>query len=264
MTQPDRTQPDRTQPDRTQPDRTQPDRTQPDRPRVLVTGAAGRIGEAIVPYLRRDYALRLMFHRKRGATESDDETAIADIASLPEVEAACKGVKAIVHLAADPTNRAPWESVLDANIVGTYNVFEAARRAGVEKVVFASTNHVSGWYEHEGIYTTPDMPVRPDSLYGASKAFGEALGRYYSDAFGLHVVCLRIGSFLPKPTSVRALSTWLSYRDCAQLVLRGLQANLRFGVFYGISKNRRRYWDISSAEAVLGFQPEDDAEEFAA
>ena len=131
-------------------------------------------------------------------------------------------------------------------------------------MVFASTNHVSGWYEHEGIYTTPEMPVRPDSLYGASKAFGEALGRYYSDAFGLAVVCLRIGSFLPKPTSVRALSTWLSYRDCAQLVLRSLEADVRFGIFYGISKNRRRYWDISSAEEILGYHPEDDAEAFAA
>ncbi len=237
--------------------------TQPSRPRILVTGAAGRIGEAIVPYLRRDYALRLMFHRKRIATEGDDEVVVADLTSLPEVEAACQGVTAVVHLAADPTNRAPWESVLSANVVGTYNVFEAARRTGVRRVVFASTNHVSGWYEHEGIYTTPGMPVRPDSLYGASKAFGEALGRYYSDAFGLDVVCLRIGSFLAKPTSVRALSTWLSYRDCAQLVLRSLGADVRFGIFYGISRNRRRYWDISSAEAVLGYRPEDDAEEYA-
>jgi nucleoside-diphosphate-sugar epimerase len=237
---------------------------QPNRPRILVTGAAGRIGETIVPYLRKDYALRLMFHRKRTASEGDDEVVVVDLASLPEVEAACQGVTAIVHLAADPSNRAPWESVLSANVVGTYNVFEAARNSGVEKIVFASTNHVSGWYEREGIYTTPDMPVRPDSLYGASKAFGEALGRYYSDAFGLAVVCLRIGSFLPKPTSVRALSTWLSYRDCAQIVLRSLDSDLRFGIFYGISRNRRRYWDISSAEAVLGYRPVDDAEEFAA
>lgn len=238
--------------------------TQPNRPRILVTGAAGRIGETIVPYLRQDYALRLMIHHKRTTPGGDDEVVAADLANLAEVQAACQGVIAVVHLAADPTNRAPWESVLSANVVGTYNVFEAARTAGVGKVVFASTNHVSGWYEREGVYTTPDMPVRPDSLYGASKAFGEALGRYYSDAFGIAIVCLRIGSFLPKPTSVRALSTWLSYRDCAQLVLRSLEADVRFGIFYGISKNRRRYWDISSAEAILGYRPEDDAEEFAA
>lgn len=234
------------------------------RPRVLVTGAAGRIGEAIVPYLRRDYSLRLMFHHKLVSPEADDEVVAANLTSFAEAQAACQGVTAVVHLAADPTNRAPWESVLSANIVSTYNVFEAARLAGVRKVVFASTNHVSGWYEHEGLYTTPDLPVRPDSLYGTSKAFGEALGRYYSDAFGLAVVCLRIGSFLPKPTSVRALSTWLSYRDCAQLVLRSLAAEVRFGIFYGISRNRRRYWDISSAETILGYRPEDDAEEFAA
>ena len=238
--------------------------TQPSRPRILVTGAAGRIGEAIVPYLRQDYSLRLMVHQKPASPDGDDEVVSADIACLPQVQAACQGVTSVVHLAADPTNLAPWESVLSANVVGTYNVFEASRLAGVERVVFASTNHVSGWYEQEGVYTTPDMPIRPDSLYGASKAFGEALGRYYSDAFGLDVICLRIGSFLPKPTSVRALSTWLSYRDCAQLVLKSLEADVRFGIFFGISRNRRRYWDISGAEAVLGYRPEDDAEAFAA
>jgi uronate dehydrogenase len=234
------------------------------RRRILVTGATGRIGQAIRPRLRESYALRLMVHRARLEREGDDEVTVAEIADIAQVEAACAGVSAVVHLAANPTNNAPWESVLSANIVGTYNILEAARKAGVPKVVFASTNHVSGWYEKESIYTRPEMPVRPDSLYGASKAFGEALGRYYADAFGLSVICLRIGSFLSKPTSVRALSTWLSYRDCAQLVTRSLEANVRFGIFYGISMNRRRYWDISSAEAILGYHPEDDAEHYAA
>jgi nucleoside-diphosphate-sugar epimerase len=234
------------------------------RPRILVTGAAGAIGQAIRPSLGERYALRLMTHNKRVDPTSDEQVVVADITCLAEVEAACAGVTAVVHLAANASGHAPWESVLEANIVGTYNVFEAARRAGVPKVIFASTNHVSGWYEKERSYVQPDMPVRPDSLYGASKAFGEALGSYYSDAFGLEVICLRIGSFLPKPRDVRGLSTWLSYRDCAQLFLRSLDADVRFGIFYGISRNTRRYWDITSAQEVLGYQPEDDAEAFAA
>jgi uronate dehydrogenase len=234
------------------------------RPRVLVTGAAGRIGQALRPYLRERYSLRLIAHRRQLEPVPGEEVVVAGLDDLARVEAACQGVEAIVHLAANPSGRAPWESALEDNVVGTYNVFESARRAGVRKVVFASTNHVSGWYEREGTYVQPEMPVRPDSLYGVSKAFGEALGRYYSDAFGMSVVCLRIGSFLAKPTTVRALSTWLSHRDCAQLVLRSLESDLPFGVFYGISGNRRRYWDISSAESVLGYSPEDDAENHAA
>lgn len=234
------------------------------RKRALITGAAGRIGQAIRPYLRERYRLRLMIHHTPVTPEGDEEVVSADIEDLAAVEAAMSGVDAVVHLAANPSGRAPWEIVLGTNVVGTYNVFEAARRAGTRKIVFASTNHVTGWYEREGIYTRPEMPVRPDSLYGVSKAFGEALGRYYVDAFGLSVICLRIGSFQPKPRNERMLATWLSPRDCAQLVWRGIEADVPFGIFYGISGNTRRYWDISSAQEVLGYRPEDDAEAYAA
>lgn len=233
------------------------------RRRVLVTGAAGRIGRAIRPFLRERYALRLMCHNALLVPEGDEEVVVADVRDLASVERATSGVDATVHLAANPSGSASWEDVRDANIVGTYNVFEAARRAGVRKIVFASTNHVTGWYEREGVYTRPDMPVRPDSLYGVSKAFGEALGRYYADAYGLSVICLRIGSFQPRPSNPRALSTWLSPRDCAQLVWRSVETSLQFGTFYGISGNTRRYWDISNAQELLGYQPEDDAEAYA-
>jgi uronate dehydrogenase len=235
----------------------------PSRRRVLVTGAAGRIGQAIRPMLGERYALRLMCHRTMLTPEGDEEVVIADVRDLTAVEATMPGVDAVVHLAADPSSRASWASTRDNNVDGTYNVFEAARRAGVRKVVFASTNHVAGWYEREGIYTRPDMPVRPDSLYGVSKAFGEALGRYYADAFGISVICLRIGSFLARPTSPRSLATWLSPRDCAQLVWRGVEASVSFGVFYAISANTRRYWDITSAQQLLGYQPVDNAETYA-
>ncbi|MBI3970448.1 MAG: NAD-dependent epimerase/dehydratase family protein [Chloroflexi bacterium] len=132
------------------------------------------------------------------------------------------------------------------------------------KIVFASSNHATGCYEKEGLHTKPDMPVRPDSYYGVSKCLGEALGRYYVDAHGMSVICLRIGSFQPAPRGVRQPATWISYRDTAQLVRRSIETDLPFGIFYGISGNTRAYWDTSNARELLGYQPEDNAEAFAA
>jgi uronate dehydrogenase len=206
----------------------------------------------------------MMCHHTLVEPTGDEEVVVADIADLAAVERACEGIYGVVHLAATAKVVAPWDVVLQSNIIGTYNVFEAAQRQGASRIVFASSNHATGWYEREGVYTTPDMPARPDSYYGTSKAFGEDLGRYYADEFGIGVVSLRIGSFQPKPRNARMLATWLSYRDCAQLVLRGLESDVRHGVYYGISGNTRRYWDISNAQAELGYAPEDDAEAFAA
>jgi nucleoside-diphosphate-sugar epimerase len=113
-------------------------------------------------------------------------------------------------------------------------------------------------------YVTPDLPVRPDGYYGASKAYGEALGRWYNDAFGLPVINLRIGSYLDRPTSARNLSTWLSPRDMAQITWRAIESDAPWGIFYAISGNTRRYWDISDTQRVLGYEPEDNAEKYAA
>lgn len=233
------------------------------RKRVLITGAAGRIGQALREHLAERYALRLMCHRTLVEPRGDEELVVADVGDLAAVERACAGMDAIVHLAATPSPRAPWEVVLNSNIIGTYNVYEAAHRQGVNRIVFASTNHVTGFYEQEGVYTTPEMLARPDSYYGVSKEFGEDLGRYYVDAHGMGIICLRIGSFQPRPRNARMLATWLSHRDCAQLVWRGIESDVRFGIYYGISGNTRRYWDISNAIAELGYAPADDAEEFA-
>ncbi len=136
-------------------------------------------------------------------------------------------------------------------------------------MVFASSNHVTGYYEIDGIYTTPDMPVRPDGYYGVSKILGEALGRYYTDAFGLSTICLRIGTCRPETAvehrkSDRILSTWLSYRDVVQLVRRSIEAeSIKFGIYYGISNNTQAYWDIQNARNDLGYDPQDNAEEYA-
>lgn len=250
--------------------------------RVLITGAAGRIGRTLAEYLALRYRLRLLYHRtvpeqhaaaaeesRRGGLPvtlpgGDREVMAGDIGDLAAMERACAEVDAVAHMAADPRVEAPWDDILQANVIGTYSVFEAAKRAGVPKVVYASSNHATGYYEKERVYTTPEMPVRPDSYYGVSKAFGEALGRYYVDAFGLSVICLRIGSFQPKPRGERQLATWISYRDTAQLVWRAIETALPYGVFYGISGNTRAYWDIRNAREQLGYAPEDDAETYAA
>ncbi|MDH5795501.1 MAG: NAD(P)-dependent oxidoreductase [Candidatus Bathyarchaeota archaeon] len=190
-----------------------------------------------------------------------------------------KGAEAVVHLAADARVSASWNSVLKRNIIGTYNVFEAARRSGVRKVVFASSNHACGFSVKESDLVGPDAPVRPDSLYGVSKVFGEALGRYYSDRFGLSVICLRIGfvrsrelgTFFREILSGERTDTvcpgeklaamWISGRDVAQLIHRSLETDLKFGIFYGTSDNTPAVLDISDAKQELGYEPQDRLED---
>ena len=231
---------------------------------VLVTGAAGMIGKQLQGYLRDRYRLRVMYHRTILPAVGDDDVIVGDACDLATVERAVDGVEAIVHLAGEPNQHASFVEVFEKNIRGTYNVYEAAKRHGRPRVVFASTNHVAGWYEVVKEYVTPDLPVRPDGFYGASKAYGEALGRWYHDAFGVSVICLRIGSYLDRPANVRNLSTWLSPRDMAQITWRAIESDVGFGIFYAISGNTRRYWDIGDTQRILGFEPEDNAETYAA
>ncbi len=234
-----------------------------DRKRVLITGAGGSIGSVLAERLRDRYALRLHYHRSVPPRPPVEDWVRADIAQSEHLAPAMEAVDAVVHLAGEPDPRAPWERVHEANIVGTYHVFEAARRAGVRKIVFASTNHVMGMYDRDRqwpVYAA--QPVRPDSLYGVSKAFGEALGRYFADEHGLSVVCLRIGWVLPEPRDEIARWMWLSPRDCAQVVWRAIEADLGFGLFYAASANGGRHWDITDTMERLGYRPEDDAERF--
>ncbi|MBA3414940.1 MAG: NAD(P)-dependent oxidoreductase [Chloroflexia bacterium] len=234
-----------------------------ERKRVLITGAGGGIGRDLAERLKDRYALRLMYRRSVPESPPSDDWLTANTSDLAAVLEAMAGIDAVVHLAGEPDPRASWESVLDANILGTRNVLEAARQAGVARVVFASTNHVMGMYDRDRAWPIyAEQPVRPDSLYGVSKAFGEALGRFYADQHGLGVVCLRIGWFLPEPTDEFARWTWLSPRDCAQVIWRAIEADLRFGIFYAISANGGRHWDITDTIEALGYRPEDDAERF--
>jgi uronate dehydrogenase len=204
-----------------------------------------------------------MYHNNELAPVEGEEVMRADITQLQQVEPLMRDVDAVVHMAGDARMSASFTDVLSKNMVGTYVIYETARLAGVPLVVFASTNHVTGMYERDGLPVEPVMPVRPDTHYGASKAYGEALGRFYADAYNLRVICLRIGSFVSKPTSRRNLATWISERDMAQLTWRSIESDVQYGIYYGISGNSRRTWSLDNAFRELGYAPEDDAEAYA-
>jgi uronate dehydrogenase len=229
---------------------------------LLLTGAAGRIGGWLRPLLApRPGGLRSFDIRPIVDALPGESTIVGDLADLDAVERAVDGAAAVLHFGAVSVEDG-FEPILRANIVGTYNVFEAARRRGVERVVYASSIHTVGFCPTAQTIDA-DAPPRPDSLYGVSKCFGENLARLYVEKAGLRVACLRIGVAAPAPTTPRNLWTWLSVDDLLRLIDAALAApELRFSVVYGISDNRRRWWD--NARAGVDYRPRDDAERFAA
>jgi uronate dehydrogenase len=230
--------------------------------KVLITGAAGGIGSTLRAGLRGRYgSLRLSDIAPLAAATNGEELYRADLKDFAQVKDMVADMDAIVHLGGIPTE-GTWEAILLNNIQGTYNVFEAARLQGVRRIVFASSNHATG-YHRRSRRVGPDAQIRPDSRYGVSKVTGEALGRLYADKYGLEVVCLRIGSFQPRPLDVRMLSTWISPRDMVHLAVCALEAEpVHFEILYGVSGNRRAIWD-NPAAARFGYHPNDDAEQYA-
>jgi uronate dehydrogenase len=228
---------------------------------VLITGASGGIGTRMRTLLKGVYPrLRLSDLNTPPDLAADETFVAADLADLAAVERIVEGVDGIVHLGGYSIE-GPWETILSANIVGCYNLFEAARRKRVKRIVFASSNHAVGFYPRSRRIGIDDH-VRPDSRYGVSKAFGEALGALYAFKHGLRVTCIRIGNFGEAPVDRRRLSIWISPEDLAQLVRIGLDhPDIRYEVFFGASDNARGWWD--NAEAFrYGYRPQGRGEDF--
>lgn len=231
--------------------------------RILITGAAGRIGQALRANLANaDTILRLTDIGDLGDVGPNEEHVSTDLGDLDAAISMCADIDAIVHLAGLVSAELTWERTLHNNIQTNYNVFEAARLQGVRRVVFASSIHAHGFFRRS-VVLSPDTPYRPDSLYGLAKVFGEATGHLYADKYGLEVVCLRIASFRPKPQSARELATWLSPRDAVQLVEKSLSAEgVHFIALYGTSNNDRGLYDTSNWKEI-GYEPLDDSADFA-
>lgn len=263
--------------------------------KVLITGITGLIG-GIVHNRLRQFPDRYQTHglgrtrhaRRKGAQLGenhldeipDERFHLTDLADREAVETAMADIDVVVHLAAVPSSRAPWDVILHSNIEGTQHVFEAARQAGVQRVIFASTIQTVFGYWEEPPYLwiregeldrlpdplpllSPKTPPRPTSYYACSKVFGEALGRMYAEEHGLSVLCLRIGG-VPVDNRPRPVGRghWCSHRDLAQLIQRGVDASpdIDYGLYYAVSDNRYRWLDLSNARQQLGYTPQDDAE----
>lgn len=235
------------------------------RDRILVTGPGGRVGKEIVPLLREHYALRLLDAAplKSIVIQGDDEFVLADIRDFDAIRRACDGVKAMIHLAAISDEDDFHTRLLPMNLEGVYNAFEAARQSGLKKVVFTSTGQTVLCYP-KGEPVTTEMPARPSTVYACTKLFGEALARQFSDRHGMSMIVIRLCWFQPYDSELLRTPgdiqrEWCSPRDLVQLLVKSLRAKVPFGVFFGISNNTGRCWDISNAQKELGYEPVDDA-----
>lgn len=243
---------------------------------VGITGAEGHIGTTLRQGLADKYQIKSFT-----LTQQDFPSTVVDLSQAKDVAGILEGLDAVIHLAADPSPRSGWDSVLKNNIMATYNVFEEAHRAGVQRIIFASTNHT----QHGDTMKTssadldPDLhimlrlndPPNPDSLYAVSKLFGENLGRYYSRVFNMQFIALRIGATfvaddpsISKGTNredyIRAM--FLSKRDCVQAFTRALEVETDFLIAYAVSNNSRRAFDLRETLEKLHFFPADNAEDY--
>jgi uronate dehydrogenase len=249
------------------------------RPGVVITGAAGVIGRVLRAELADSYSLRTVDRLPASGIDL-----VANVRNPELMERTFEGAAAVIELAASSSAGTSWQRVRENNLTATVTTLEAARHAGVRRVVLASSNHVTGMHEREEPYASvlagrydglnpellprirADWPVRPDGFYAVGKCAAEAAGRYYAEEYGLSVICVRIGTVNreDRPRNPREFATLLTYRDLTQLVRRCLEAppDLGFAVFYGVSRNTWRIWDIEDAASTIGYEPLDDAENF--
>lgn len=231
---------------------------------VLYTGGTGRMGRVIREGLAARYDRVVLFAR----SDADEplfpreEVVIGDLADLDALTAAAEGVDVIVHLGGI-ADEAPYESIRTVNIDGTYHVYEAARRAGARRVVYASSNHVVGFHPAKEVLDE-SAALRPDTFYGVSKAFGEALASLYHDKWGIESVLVRIGTFRPAPQDRRQLALWLSWRDGIELFRCAIESPpVGCQIVYGCSANTERWWNGDAGWAAIGYVPRDDAADHA-
>ena len=226
-----------------------------------MTGAAGGLGQAMRARLKANCkVLRLSDISAMAAAQEGEEVVTADLSDAAAVNQLVAGCQAIVHFGGVSTEQ-PWAPILQANIVGVYNLYEAARIHGVKRVVFASSNHVMGFYRQSEVVDA-QTPSRPDGLYGLSKAFGEDLSRLYFDRYGIETACVRIGSSFPEPRDRRMLATWLSYDDLHRLITACLTTPvLGHSIIYGTSDNSVSWYDNRLAKHI-GYRPQDSSDLF--
>jgi len=228
---------------------------------VLITGAAGMIATELRQRLAPRFSLKLTDIQPVGPLSEREQFVAADLADAAALETVMNGVQAVVHLGGVAVEET-WEKIMPANIAGAYNVFEAARRAGVKRIVVASSNHAVGYFPRSEMIDDRVLP-RPDGRYGLSKAFAETLGRLYADKYRMEVFCIRIGAMTLEPEDVRRLATWIHPDDLTSLVEVGLSApGIHHEIVYGMSDNKRAWWDNSNA-LRLGYRPRHQSEHYA-
>ena len=242
------------------------DRFPHQRRRVLVTGANGAIGRRFIAAAHPRYDLRLMI--RPGDTLPEDlarhgEVVACDLGDLPALRDACAGIDTILHLAGASDPSAVWRDVLDHIIVGTYHLFAAAKGAGCRRVVYASSIHAVSGYPVD-VQVKPTDPVNPGDLYGVGKCFAEALGRYVAEQEGLSVIAVRIGACLPEQAvidddAIGVMDAFISPEDLIDLLYRAIDdGTLRWALVHGLSDNRMKRLDISTARDLLGYAPASD------
>jgi UDP-glucose 4-epimerase len=232
---------------------------------VLVTGANGNIGSYFAEHCADRYQLRLMVREKDEVKEVEKfgEVVIGDVSDLDALKQFCDGIDTVLHLAANPSADATWDQLLEPNIIGAYNMCVAAKSAGCRRLIYASSIHASSGYPADVQVKTSEA-VNPGDLYGVTKCFGEALGRYFAEKEGLSVIALRIGAFQPLETArqeenIALLDAFVSQRDLTQLIVKCIDdEQLQFAIFNGLSNNRFKRLDISSARELVGYEPIDD------
>ena len=247
--------------------------------KILITGGAGLVGSILINNLKNKFEIRTLDQRSVEGIDSR----VGDISNLESILPAFENIDTVVHLAGDRRVHGDWNSILNNNITGIYNIYEASRISGVKRVVFASSQHATGGFydvepwsfinngEYEKLpsnYKPLDETcrIRPDSYYGASKSFGESLGSYYSDFYNLSTIHIRIGWVISDddPTfSPISLNLWLSHKDVCQIIELSVNAdeNIKYDVFYATSDNHWKIWSIDKAKNILGYKPEDGAGE---